>query len=87
MSVDFQWTTKRYIPKDITVHILRMPTGRIPRELFDYHPEERRERGRPLKRWRDQFNQPWDLNGPEGPFLVNDDDDDDDKAESILNVT
>jgi hypothetical protein len=37
-------------------HILRMPTYRIPRKLFDYRPTGRRGRGRPLNRWKDQFD-------------------------------
>jgi hypothetical protein len=36
-------------------HILRMPTYRIPRKIFNYHPKGRRDRGRPPMRWIDQF--------------------------------
>jgi hypothetical protein len=35
--------------------ILRMPTYRIPRKIFNYHPKGRRDRGRPPMRWMDQF--------------------------------
>jgi hypothetical protein len=47
-----------------------MPTDRIPQELFGYHPKGRRERGRPLKRWGNQFNYPWDCSGSKRPVLV-----------------
>jgi hypothetical protein len=36
-------------------HILRMPTYRIPRKIFNYHPKGRRDTGRPPMRWMDQF--------------------------------
>lgn len=35
---------------------LRMPTYRIPRKPFDYHPKERTWKGRPLKRWKNPFD-------------------------------
>jgi hypothetical protein len=37
-----------------------------------------RERGRPLERQKDKFNEPWGRKGPKGPMLVNDDDNDED---------
>jgi hypothetical protein len=37
------------------IHILRMPTYRIPQKIFNYDPEGRRDRGRPPMRWIDQF--------------------------------
>jgi hypothetical protein len=36
-------------------HILRMPTHRIPRKMFNYHPKGRRYRDPPPMRWMDQF--------------------------------
>jgi hypothetical protein len=36
-------------------YILRMPTYRIPRKIFNYHPKGRRDTGRPPMRWMDQF--------------------------------
>jgi hypothetical protein len=33
----------------------RMPTDRIRRKLFDYHPKGRRKRSRQFKRWRGQL--------------------------------
>jgi hypothetical protein len=36
-------------------HILRMPTYRIPRKIFNYHLKGRRDKGRPPMRWMDQF--------------------------------
>jgi hypothetical protein len=33
-----------------------MPTDRIAQKLFDYNAAGRRERGRPLKWWRHQFD-------------------------------
>jgi hypothetical protein len=35
-------------------HILRMPTYRIPRKLFDCHRKGRRERGQRPKIWKGQ---------------------------------
>jgi hypothetical protein len=39
-------------------HILRMPTNQMLCKLFNYHPEGRRKRVWPLKRWRDQSTIP-----------------------------
>jgi hypothetical protein len=36
-------------------HILRMPTYRIPRNIFNYHLKGRRDKDRPPMRWIDQF--------------------------------
>jgi hypothetical protein len=62
-------------------HILRMPTYRMPRKIFNYHPKGRRDSGRPPMRWMEQFAQPGDRNRPIGLNLVVDDDDDDDDDE------
>jgi hypothetical protein len=35
--------------------VIRMLAYRIPRNMFDYCPKGRRDRGRPLKKWKDQF--------------------------------
>ena len=37
-------------------HLVRMPPGRIPREVFQAHPAGRRPRGRPRTRWRDYIS-------------------------------
>ena len=34
-------------------HLVRMPPGRLPGEVFRAHPTGRRPRGRPRTRWRD----------------------------------
>ena len=34
-------------------HLVRMPPGRLPGEVFQAHPTGRRPRGRPRTRWRD----------------------------------
>jgi hypothetical protein len=36
-------------------NILRVPTYRIPRKIFNYHPNGRRDRDEPPMRWMDQF--------------------------------
>jgi hypothetical protein len=41
--------------KTVNKHIRRLPTGRIPRKLFYYHPGGKGERGRPMKKWKEQF--------------------------------
>ena len=35
--------------------ILRMPENRLPRESLQYHPQGKRDLGRPYCRWKDQF--------------------------------
>ena len=37
-------------------HVERMETNRIPKQGLQYHPKERRNIGRPRKRWRDQLH-------------------------------
>jgi hypothetical protein len=37
-------------------HISRWPTGLIPQNLFDNHPEGRKERDRPVKKWKDHLD-------------------------------
>ncbi len=37
-------------------HLVRMPPGRLPREVFRAHPARKRPRGRPRSRWRDYTN-------------------------------
>jgi hypothetical protein len=37
-------------------HAQRMDTNRIPKQALQYKPKERRNRGRPRKRWRDQLH-------------------------------
>ena len=37
-------------------HLVRMPPGRCPRELFQVRPAGRRPRGRPRIRWRDYIS-------------------------------
>ncbi|KAK5925540.1 hypothetical protein CgunFtcFv8_018055 [Champsocephalus gunnari] len=37
-------------------HLVRMPPGRLPREVFQAHPAGRRPRGRPRTRWRDYIS-------------------------------
>ena len=36
-------------------HVQRMDTNRLPRQSLRYRPKERRNIGRPKKRWRDQL--------------------------------
>ncbi|KAI3373259.1 hypothetical protein L3Q82_006385 [Scortum barcoo] len=38
-------------------YLFRMPPGRLPREVFQACPTERRPRGRPRTRWRDYVSQ------------------------------
>ncbi|KAF7657607.1 hypothetical protein LDENG_00024740 [Lucifuga dentata] len=37
-------------------HLIRMPPGRLPREVFQAHPTGKRPRGRPRTRWRDYIS-------------------------------
>ena len=37
-------------------HLVRMPPGRLPREVFQACPAGRRPRGRPRTRWRDYIS-------------------------------
>jgi len=37
-------------------HVQRMVTNRIPKQALQYRPKERRNIGRPKKRWREQLN-------------------------------
>ena len=37
-------------------HLMRMPPGRLPREVFLARPTGRRPRGRPRTRWRDYIS-------------------------------
>ncbi|KAJ8007663.1 hypothetical protein DPEC_G00096500 [Dallia pectoralis] len=37
-------------------HLVRMPPGRLPREVFQARPAGRRPRGRPRTRWRDYIS-------------------------------
>ncbi|KAJ7992757.1 hypothetical protein DPEC_G00281980 [Dallia pectoralis] len=42
-------------------HLVRMPPGRLPREVFQARPAGRRPRGRPRTRWRGYiFTMVWD---------------------------
>ncbi len=45
-------------------HLVRMPPGRLPREVFQAHPAVRRPQGRTRSRWRDYIctsqRMPWD---------------------------
>ena len=45
-------------------HLVRMPPGRLPGEVFRVRPTGRRPRGRPRTRWRDYVS---DLGTPRGP--------------------
>ncbi|KAJ0009346.1 hypothetical protein NQD34_001048 [Periophthalmus magnuspinnatus] len=44
-------------------HLLRMPPGRLPREVFWACPTGRRPRGRPRTRWRDYVSLAWERLG------------------------
>ncbi len=45
-------------------HLVRMPPGRLPREVFQARPAGRRPRGRPRSRWRDYISaQAWECCG------------------------
>ena len=37
-------------------HLVRMPPGRLPGEVFQAHPAGRRPKGRPRTRWRDYIS-------------------------------
>jgi len=37
-------------------HVQRMGTNRIPKQALQYRPKERRNIGRPKKRWKDQLH-------------------------------
>ena len=37
-------------------HVQRMDTNRLPKQALQYKPKERRNIGRPRKRWRDQLH-------------------------------
>ena len=37
-------------------HLVRMPPGRLPREVFQARPAGKRPRGRPRTRWRDYIS-------------------------------
>ena len=37
-------------------HVERMGTNRLPKQALQYKPKERRNIGRPRKRWRDQLH-------------------------------
>jgi len=45
---------KQY-PEKWLQHVQRMDTDRIPKQALQYKPKERRNIGRPRKRWRDQL--------------------------------
>ena len=47
-------------------HLVRMPTGRLPLEVFQARPVGRRPRGRPTTRWRD-YSQHWPGNASGSP--------------------
>jgi len=44
------------IPEKWLQHVQRMDTNRIPKQALRYRPKERRNIGRPKKRWRDQLH-------------------------------
>jgi len=46
---------KQYQEK-LLQHVQRMDTNRIPKQTLQYQPKERRNIGRPRKRWRDQLH-------------------------------
>ena len=53
-------------------HLVRMPPGRLPREVFQARPAGRRPRGRPRTRWRDYIsNLAWERLGIPQSELVN----------------
>jgi hypothetical protein len=56
--------------------------NRILQKVFDSHPKGRREKGQPLKKRRDQFQ-----NGPQFPVLVHDNNDDDDDSDTLKYFT
>ena len=41
---------------NIIGHLVRMPPGRLPREVFQARPAGKRPRGRPMTRWRDYIS-------------------------------
>ena len=45
-------------------HIQRMDDNRLPKKLLNYKPEGRRNIGRPLTRWEDDF---WEEGTDQGP--------------------
>jgi hypothetical protein len=67
----------------MNINIITMNTSyewqmnRIPQKVFDCHAKGRREKGQPLKKLRDQFQ-----NGPKCPVLEHDDNDDDDDSDT-----
>ncbi|CAB1457291.1 unnamed protein product [Pleuronectes platessa] len=53
-------------------HLVRMPTGRLPWEVFQARPVGRRPRGRPRTRWRDYISTlAWERLGIPPSELVN----------------
>jgi len=66
-------------------HVNRMPRNRLRRIMKSYSPTDRRNHGRPLKR----FLVTWDRNGSTSgptPWQI-DDDDDDDYMSGLFNIS
>ena len=55
-----------------------MDTNRLPKQALQYKPKERRNIGRPRKRWRDQLHLEIKEQGTRLTLQEHDDDDDDD---------
>ena len=55
-SIEQSKGKKKQYQKKWLQHVQRIDTNRIPKQALQYKPKERRNIGRPRKRWRDQLH-------------------------------